>query len=63
MNNLTKYLESKGYQWDVGYTGINREARVWKWPEVIGRYRADEHESPTEMLVKACKDAGIEWVS
>lgn len=57
MDELIEKIESKGLQWDVSNTGMNRGARVWKWPYVVGRYRANERESAREMLLKAYQDA------
>ena len=37
-------LESLGLGWSLDHTGSLIEARVWKWPEVIGRYR------PTKLM-------------
>ena len=61
IDELTTFLELKGFDWDVGHTGRLREARVWSWPSVIGRYRPTENEPPSHMLAMAMKDAGIEY--
>lgn len=52
-------IELIGLQWDVGNTGINIEARIWNWPDVIGRYRPNKTEDLHMMLKKACIDAEL----
>lgn len=59
VDDLIRQIESKGLQWDVGHTGFNLEARLWDWPDVIGRYRPKYLTSLESMLVGACLDAGI----
>jgi hypothetical protein len=43
-------LESRGLGWDVGNTGRMIEARIWKWPYVIARYRPHKLEPIKKML-------------
>ena len=52
-------LEGAGLQWDIGHTGGNLEARVWDWPNVIGRYRPTELIPIGDMLWKACENANL----
>ena len=59
VDDLIRQIESKGFQWDVGHTGCNLEARIWDWPNVIGRYRPKSLETLKDMLIGACIDAGI----
>lgn len=58
-DDLVAKLESEGLGWDVGRAGPLIEARVWRWPYVIGRYRPKEMKSLYEMLSCAMRDAGI----
>ena len=60
-DELTAFLDALKIEWDAGHTGRLREARVWSWPSVIGRYRPTENEPPSHMLAMAMKDAGIEY--
>jgi len=59
MEELINEIESQGFQWDVGFTGALREARVWKWPYVVGRYSPNEREPAFDMLEKAAIKAGV----
>lgn len=59
VDDLIGQLEYRGLGWDIGHTGNLREARVWKWPSVIARYRPTETEPVVKMLAEAMKD--IEW--
>ena len=60
LEDLITILEDQRYQWDVGYTGHLREARVWVWPQAAGRYRPVERETAFDMLKKAAINAGID---
>ena len=46
-------LESRGLDWDVGNTCRLIEARIWDWPQVIGRYRPAKTEPLAYMLTHA----------
>jgi len=64
MNNLEElitFLEDLDYQWDIGHTGYHREARIWRWPHVEGRYSPAERETAYDMLKKAAIDAGVDF--
>jgi hypothetical protein len=56
---LITHLEREGFNWDVGHTGGLIEARVWDWPNVIGRYRPNQVEPVYGMLFQACIAAGV----
>jgi len=57
---VTEHLEQSGYDdWDIGFTGNHREARVWKWPRVVGRYNTMEKVPPKSMVFAAMMDAGL----
>lgn len=65
-DEIIKQLEWLDLGWSLDYTGRIREARIWKWPHVIGRYRAtdpEKHEPLAEMLMKAIKNSPLaeEW--
>lgn len=52
-------LEERGLGWSLDSTGRVIEARIWKWPEVIGRYRPDKLEPLSYMISQAMN--GIDW--
>ena len=52
-------LEAHGLSWDIGHQPRLIEARVWHWPHVIGRYRAEKIEPVATMLAKAMME--IDW--
>ena len=56
---LIQELEAHGLSWDIGHLPHIVEARVWKWPHVIGRYRVDKIEPAATMLAKAMME--IDW--
>jgi hypothetical protein len=43
-------LESLKYGWSLDHTGCIIEARIWDWPNVIGRYRPHKVEPLADML-------------
>ena len=53
IDRLIAELESRGLGWSLDHTGHIIEARVWKWPNVIGRYRPAVVEPLANMLSKA----------
>ena len=53
IDHLIADLESRGLGWTLDHTGCILEARVWDWPNVIGRYRPDKIESLSKMLANA----------
>jgi hypothetical protein len=59
IDELVSTLEGAGLGWDIGNTGRLIEARVWRWPHVIGRYRPNSMEPVADMLAKAMESAGI----
>jgi len=59
-DELVARLEELGLDWDLGHNRRLIEARVWRWPDVIGRYRPSAVEPLADMLMKAMDDAGIE---
>jgi hypothetical protein len=52
-------IESRGLGWSLENTGPLIEARVWDWPNVIGRYRPHTVEPLAKMLAAACYD--VSW--
>lgn len=61
VDTLIADLESRGLGWDVGYTGMLREVRIWRWPFVVGRYRPSEATPLADMLAKAMYDVDFEY--
>ena len=65
-DEIIMQLEALDLGWSLDYTGRLREARIWKWPHVIGRYRAadpEKREPLADMLMKAVEDSPLaeEW--
>ena len=63
---IISQLEALDLGWSLDYIGRLREARIWKWPYVIGRYRSPNpaiREPLADMLMKAVKDSPLaeEW--
>jgi hypothetical protein len=48
-------LEAKNLGWSLDHNGALIEARVWDWPNVIGRYRPHKIEPLAHMLLTAIK--------
>jgi hypothetical protein len=66
VDDIIADLESRGLGWSIEHTGgllsdgkPVREARVWDWPTVIGRYRPAKVEPLAKMLAAACFD--VDW--
>ncbi|MCP5101370.1 MAG: hypothetical protein GY943_37970 [Chloroflexi bacterium] len=58
LSDVIDFIESNGWRWDVGMiAGDTYEARVWRWPEVIGRARFDKRIPVFNMLIDALIDA------
>ena len=53
---LISDLESKGLGWSLDHNGMLIEARIWEWPNVVGRYRPHKTEPLALMLQKAIDD-------
>ena len=51
---LIEALEKEGFGFSLDHTGCLYEARVWKWPHVVGRYRPEKQEPLLHMLQQAC---------
>lgn len=51
---LIEQLEKEGYCFSLDHTARLYEARVWKWPNVVGRYRPGKQEPLLHMLQQAC---------
>ena len=58
-DELIAGLEEAGLGWSLDHTGRLIEARVWDWPDVIGRYRPNAVEPLATMLRGAISDAAI----
>ena len=52
-------LESRGLGWSLDHTGRLIEARIWDWPNVIGRYRPDTTEPLLTMLSTALAEVDL----
>ena len=52
-DDLIAVLERYGLGWSLDHTGNLIEARIWDWPNVIGRYRPHTVEPLRDMLAKA----------
>lgn len=59
VDELVQALEARGLGWSLDNTGRLVEARVWDWPNVIGRYRPDAVEPLAKMLAKAMYQ--VDW--
>lgn len=51
---LIEQLEKEGYGFSLDHTSRMYEARVWRWPHVVGRYRPHNQEPLLHMLQQAC---------
>ena len=58
-DELIQILESRGLGWSLDNTGRLIEARVWDWPNVIGRYRPHTVEPLAKMLSEAMRQ--VDW--
>jgi hypothetical protein len=52
-------LESRGLGWSLDHTGNLIEARIWRWPYVVGRYRPAKVLPLEVMLSKAYDNANV----
>jgi hypothetical protein len=52
-------LESRGLGWSLDHTGNLIEARIWRWPYVIGRYRPSKVLPLDVMLSEAYSNANV----
>lgn len=59
VDDLISELEARGLGWSLDNTGRLIEARVWDWPEVVGRYRPHTVEPLADMLAKAMRQ--VDW--
>ena len=61
LEDLIDYIESEGWGWDVGVlSGYGYEARIWDWPNVIGRFRSDKRLTVRQMIENAIEDINNE---
>lgn len=49
-DELIQWLEARGFGWSLDHTGHMIEARIWDWPNVVGRYRPAKVEPLADML-------------
>jgi hypothetical protein len=59
-DDLICLLEKRGYGWSLGHTGRMIEARIWDWPNIIGRYRPNSVEPLADMLRGAMRTCTLE---
>ena len=59
-DEIIEKLEALGLGWSLDHIGHLIEARVWDWPDVVGRYRPKKVEPLADMLMGAIKQGGIE---
>jgi hypothetical protein len=62
-DGLICWLENRGFGWSLDHTGRMIEARIWDWPNVIGRYRPNTVEPLADMLRKAMRTMTREQLS
>ena len=53
-------LEAAGLGWSLDHCGCLIEARIWRWPDVIGRYRPHTVEPLADMLMAAIKNGSVD---
>jgi len=59
-DGIVAKLEAMGLGWSLDHCGNLIEARIWRWPNVIGRYRPTKVEPLAAMLLKALEQGGLE---
>lgn len=59
VDDLIASLEARGLGWSLDHTWRMIEARVWDWPNVIGRYRPEAVGPLAEMLAGAMYQ--VDW--
>lgn len=59
VDQLIQELEARGLGWSLDNTGRLIEARVWHWPNVIGRYCPNAVEPLAKMLSEAMYQ--VDW--
>lgn len=62
-DELIQWLEQRGYGWSLDHTGHMIEARVWEWPNVVGRHRPAKVEPLADMLRGAMRTMTVERLS
>ena len=53
VDEIIEVLEKHGLGWSLDHTGRLIEARIWDWPNVVGRYRPNKVEPLVHMLQTA----------
>jgi len=53
VDEIIETLEKHGLGWSLDHTGNLIEARIWDWPNVVGRYRPNTVEPLVHMLQTA----------
>ena len=53
VDDVIEILEQHGLGWSLDHTGNLIEARIWDWPDVVGRYRPRTVEPLVHMLQTA----------
>jgi len=56
-DRIIAYCEQFGLGWSLDHTGRLIEARIWNWPDVVGRYRPHKVEPLAIMLWMALRNA------
>ena len=54
-DELIQWLEARGFGWSLDRTARMIEARIWDWPNVVGRYRTAKVEPLADMLRAAMR--------
>lgn len=62
-DELVKWLEARDFGWSLDRTARLIEARVWDWPNVVGRYRPSKIEPLADMLREAMRTMTVERLS
>jgi hypothetical protein len=59
VDEIIDVLERNKLGWSLDHTGHLIEARIWRWPVVIGRHRPNRVVPLAQMLIKAIEDSGL----
>lgn len=62
-DELIQWLEARGFGWSLDRTARLIEARIWEWPNVVGRHRPAKIEPLADMLRGAMRTMTAERLS